>query len=1309
MVDITSYTYSDVTTVTHFLSEIAMIFSGNAFVVAAKLAAIIGIVGALFSALSRDGKVSPSTFFWPLLISVILLVPKVNLVVEDRAGGVARVNNLPIGFAGPISLITQFGQGIAGLMTDHLGLDDNAITMDNGHLVALRAPSVYTQILTEDEFQGTAATFPNGLSPIKDTSNYVKSCLAWKNKADNNMEKLRTMPVSSMRVADAPHTVAATNNQSYSCGGLYDALMAGFESSGFQDRLDASVAKYFGKYENDTTTAGRYRVALEDLVGTPSDFYKAAAFSVALTRAKAEITTAAGSGSHQAALRDALNQKLEKNYGAAAMIFETISATIGFIEIWSYSIMPLALLLLIAGSIGIRIGVKYLWLLVWVQLWYPTLLIVIAYLDAKAGTIAFGSSATPTSYEAFMAQILRLQDVGYMNMSMATALSMFLVFGTSSAVAANFQRDLSGGEHYDPKKNSPDTLSRAATNQFQPHYSYSPAVGSGMVGVNSEAARSFGAYQISIDSSRASGVSATQLASFAATGTLTTGTSVGSGSSVTRGTQVADGRTSTDALSGNGGSSQTISAGQGASQNGGTQQGTDTAHSMTGSTGIGGEASLSADMNMTGAVRAAAGALSRGGKKGDDEASAGAGANAGSAGDAKDNTSAIDRYVPNVEAGAKVSASARTEDRTAVTRTSGVDSGDAVSADIRSGSSATASINQTLTDTDTKQRTASTGIGSTEERHEQAGSSESVGRTDSESEAITGSNITTRRASGTIDIITASANIAGDSQSMARLREAVSATGLSDEVANFMDRNRARLDATFSGNAADEDAKFALAANYVMQGFDGALYSDDPVNGQARREAVNALSDDIISSTGFGTRMEVAGAPSLENLPNYAELDPSKVKNAAIAAQTRFALSEADAKEIVANAPTVGSADDLKNYFEGTLGRRFEDVAPGAVNGIMDMMVKNVDRQMGPIAQDAEGFAQMARSTGYVGALQNFLWKENADVRREAVMDAYRETVRNADGDMFFPNLNDRSPEEAASIGAKMVDARMAVLNGAGVATTDDKVGRFMALSQLEAGASAHHQENMAAYFRSEKTKMAEDDPTFKEGGITASRIAGAAMLGANANAMADAYMLSQQYYRIGQFGQSISAETGREVNSEGVGVRWSSSSGTSSLELGGIGSSAAPLALSAHDRDIAIRTVIAEAGREGDVGQAAVAFVMRNRFESGQYGNSVADVALAPKQFSAWNAGAGGNSLPMKYNPGDAPYERAGAIVDAVFNGQVSDPTNGATHYYSPRGMEKLVADGDQSNLTPRWLGAKSAESGGPTVIGNHVFVGKA
>ena len=145
------------------------------------------------------------------------------------------------------------------------------------------------------------------------------------------------------------------------------------------------------------------------------------------------------------------------------------------------------------------------------------------------------------------------------------------------------------------------------------------------------------------------------------------------------------------------------------------------------------------------------------------------------------------------------------------------------------------------------------------------------------------------------------------------------------------------------------------------------------------------------------------------------------------------------------------------------------------------------------------------------------------------------------------------------------------------------------------------------------------------------------------------------------------------------------------------------------NQRDIVIRTVIGEAANEGPEGWAAVAAVLRNRAADPRWPDAVGAVALQPQQFSAWNSGAGGNDLVRRYGPGDQLYERIGQVVDQVMAGG-PDPTGGATHYYSPRGMQALVDEGSQSNLIPRWLqGERERRGGNDVTIGGHVFTGRA
>lgn len=134
-------------------------------------------------------------------------------------------------------------------------------------------------------------------------------------------------------------------------------------------------------------------------------------------------------------------------------------------------------------------------------------------------------------------------------------------------------------------------------------------------------------------------------------------------------------------------------------------------------------------------------------------------------------------------------------------------------------------------------------------------------------------------------------------------------------------------------------------------------------------------------------------------------------------------------------------------------------------------------------------------------------------------------------------------------------------------------------------------------------------------------------------------------------------------------------------------------------DVDILTKTILGEAAAEGPEGMAAVAHVIVNRTLDGRFGRTIAATAQQPQQFSTWNApGVGGNN-PEQW-AGTEAYSRARQVALSVLSGRHVDPTNGATHFYAPRGM--------QNGQAPTWAAQTESESGGPIVIGGHRFSGR-
>jgi N-acetylmuramoyl-L-alanine amidase len=106
-------------------------------------------------------------------------------------------------------------------------------------------------------------------------------------------------------------------------------------------------------------------------------------------------------------------------------------------------------------------------------------------------------------------------------------------------------------------------------------------------------------------------------------------------------------------------------------------------------------------------------------------------------------------------------------------------------------------------------------------------------------------------------------------------------------------------------------------------------------------------------------------------------------------------------------------------------------------------------------------------------------------------------------------------------------------------------------------------------------------------------------------------------------------------------------------------------LKYTAIDLDIATRTLFGECRGEPDEGRVAVMWVIRNRAEHpGWWGKSVAGVCLAKSQFSCWNMNDP-NREKLKAVPAyDPVYTALQSVVERVLNGEVPDPTGGASHY---------------------------------------------
>jgi hypothetical protein len=126
---------------------------------------------------------------------------------------------------------------------------------------------------------------------------------------------------------------------------------------------------------------------------------------------------------------------------------------------------------------------------------------------------------------------------------------------------------------------------------------------------------------------------------------------------------------------------------------------------------------------------------------------------------------------------------------------------------------------------------------------------------------------------------------------------------------------------------------------------------------------------------------------------------------------------------------------------------------------------------------------------------------------------------------------------------------------------------------------------------------------------------------------------------------------------------------------------------------------VIGEAGNEPQQGKVGVASVARTRAVDGGYGgNTPTGVVTAPNQFEPFNTPAGrarmarGLMDPKQLASANDAIDQAYGTGKYVSAGP-NDPTEGMTHFYSPKGQAAL------GRPAPAWAGGDSV------TIGGHVF----
>lgn len=889
MVDLVAYVKGDITATTEVISQVVLVTKSADYLDALQVAMLAGFMIGLIRGLFKGGKLDLVAFFMPIFIYLIGVVPTANLVItNDRTGAISKIDDVPMVIAAPVHLVTTVGHGISRRLEDSLGLADKRITTDNSALVSVRAPLAYNEIVTNKERLGDAGQNTNGVDILNDAEQYVEDCVTSELKFQNvTHAQLISNPIDTAFQSTALDSIS-TPSGTYTCASLWILLNEAMDSTEFLDAIPGRIDEIFGRYAGDTDTGARYRTALQSLVPDEGDFIKSLVWMHAMDKGYNNLAAAGGGGTSAAAISDALSHRLQNSRGQAEIVFETMSMTISFIEAWSFAIMPLMILVLVFGTLGWGLATKYFWLLIWIQLWHPTILIVVDFMEGQSSSMAASASASIAQTAAFLEQSMRLEDIGYLMLSMATMLSMFIIYGSSSVFGTQFNSALSGRDFYDEKKVIPDTLRNEPYWVNRPSFESSDAGGS--LGVY--AADAFGTMTFSVDHSLASGVNMQAAAARSRSDTDTTG------ESYTDHTQF---------------SNQHILS---------TRETLTFGNQVTESQGV---------------------SLSEADTVGD-------GTNVGSTTEISGGNLFTNQFSTSANAGLPIRLGPSAGSSLGISGVESSQNRDQVGTSLRFSEEitkrTTAGASQQKTDTFTNDSAIGTSESQIDSvgRTRQAGNSQENTQSRSETFARSHSDMVQRRVStGQLNGFMVANNIAGNNSLFEQMVSTVQTAGLSDEVENMLQQNEERFAMTFPDGTGrpgkmNEDAAYAFASLYVLQGMGSSLTGRT----EEQRQTLNAIGDEFIEAATFNDSLAVSGVDTRHISEGSINADTTTPFNTLAAT---FGLSQEGFgnlwDEELSSTENIGTmADRLKGVSD-----RFEGLTDGNINGAFSIARGKLEAQ----------------------------------------------------------------------------------------------------------------------------------------------------------------------------------------------------------------------------------------------------------------------------------------------------------------------------------------------------------------------------
>ena len=557
-----AYTVGDVSFAHSVLRAISMVMYGDGGVIqgAYRLAALLGIIWLIVRGLfSKDGLNFGSGLF-VILFYMCFFVPQSTLHIEDmQTKKFYTMDKIPLGVSASLSVASKIGKYLSDAyesvfidVSSDNGLCSAGSMECNGYMGTLDLISkARTNLQNSAAYVAINQSLCNSKTEYSscdiETSllNYFRDCTIHKVTNPNERFSLKNVKSFSnnadtaydMKFDSKRHTVniylGSGKTGMMTCKDAGTAIEDAFRNAKVKTTIfklasplhnmnphdGGSVADGGTGFDNGTTTGANNTAVLQGMMGEalaglggssadPYEYLK----NVIIEPIIADGMRAGFIDQNMVAARISLDTALAQRdlqLAAESSMFATMIRPLStFLEGFVLALTPIMPFIILISLNGFAICMKYLMVLLWIQLWAPALAICNMYVQSVAKeNLEIALSGTDITSLAGISRatpiIQHWLAVGGMMGASVPVLTLFILSG-SIYTFNTLATSIKGGDHFDEKAIQPDAMKRAAfINTSVGSYNISSGAGSTEDGTSSAYARITSSEMASISESAA--------------------------------------------------------------------------------------------------------------------------------------------------------------------------------------------------------------------------------------------------------------------------------------------------------------------------------------------------------------------------------------------------------------------------------------------------------------------------------------------------------------------------------------------------------------------------------------------------------------------------------------------------------------------------------------------------------------------------------------------------------------------------------------------------------------------------------------